>query len=84
MRNFYYMEKAFVMKWTDEAEKAVSRVPFFVRKRVRKRVEEEARSSGDRKVRMEHVRTCIPCIKQLHCLEVYLPAFKNQPHPFIQ
>ena len=28
------------MKWNQEAEKAVARVPFFVRKRVKKRVEE--------------------------------------------
>jgi hypothetical protein len=37
------------MKWTKEAEDAVSRVPFFVRKRVKKRVEEEA---GNRKAVM--------------------------------
>ncbi len=30
------------MKWTPEAEKAVKKVPFFVRKRVRARVEKEA------------------------------------------
>jgi F0F1-type ATP synthase membrane subunit b/b' len=30
------------MKWTKDAEEALSKVPFFVRKRVRKRVEEEA------------------------------------------
>ena len=30
------------MKWTSQAEEAISKVPFFVRRRVRKRVEEEA------------------------------------------
>src|SRR5512143_2042594 len=46
------------MKWTKEAEDAVSRVPFFVRKRVKKRVEEEAMRQRSREVTMEHVRTC--------------------------
>jgi anaerobic sulfite reductase subunit C len=46
------------MNWTKEAEDAVSRVPFFVRKRVRKRVEEEAVNQGSRRVSIEHVRTC--------------------------
>ncbi len=45
------------MQWTKEADKAISRVPFFVRKRVRKRVEEEARGSGAKEVRMDHVRS---------------------------
>jgi len=30
------------MKWTDEAEAALKKVPFFVRKKVRTRVEKEA------------------------------------------
>ncbi len=34
------------MKWTPEAEKAVKKVPFFVRKRVRARVEKEAAAEG--------------------------------------
>ncbi len=46
------------MRWTDEANEAVSKVPFFVRKRVRKRVEEEAARCGAPEVRLEHVRTC--------------------------
>ena len=46
------------MNWTKEAEDAVSRVPFFVKKRVRKRVEEEAARQGSREVNMGHVRTC--------------------------
>jgi anaerobic sulfite reductase subunit C len=46
------------MKWTEEAEKAVSRVPFFVRKRVRRKVEEEAERRGSRLVTIEHLRDC--------------------------
>ncbi|OQY56442.1 MAG: sulfite reductase [Desulfobacteraceae bacterium 4572_88] len=46
------------MKWTKKAEEAVSRVPFFVRRRVRKRVEEEARASGANEVSLEHVHSC--------------------------
>ncbi len=42
------------MDWTDEAKQAVSRVPFFVRKRV----EEEAGRFGAKTVAVEHVRTC--------------------------
>ncbi|RPJ70562.1 MAG: sulfite reductase, partial [Desulfobacteraceae bacterium] len=34
------------MKWTAAAEAAVKRVPFFVRKRVRARVETEAQAAG--------------------------------------
>jgi dissimilatory sulfite reductase (desulfoviridin) alpha/beta subunit len=46
------------MKWTKEAEEAVSKVPFFVRKRVRKRVEEETARQGAGEVTLEHVKTC--------------------------
>lgn len=46
------------MKWTDEANEAVSKVPFFIRKRVRKRVEEEASRCGASEVSLEHVKTC--------------------------
>jgi dissimilatory sulfite reductase (desulfoviridin) alpha/beta subunit len=34
------------MKWSPEAEEAVKKVPFFVRKRVRSRVEKEAKDAG--------------------------------------
>ena len=34
------------MEWTPEAEELLGKVPFFVRKRVRKKVEEEARRQG--------------------------------------
>ena len=46
------------MKWTEEANEAISKVPFFVRKRVKKRVEEEALRCGAKEVRLEHVKTC--------------------------
>lgn len=43
------------MEWTPEAENLLSRVPFFVRKRVRKRVEDEAVSEGSRVVETRHL-----------------------------
>jgi hypothetical protein len=46
------------MKWAKEAEAAVSKVPFFVRKRVKRRVEEETIRRGAKEVRLEHVQTC--------------------------
>lgn len=46
------------MKWTRQAEEAVSKVPFFIRKRVKKRVEEEAARVNSSEVRLEHVRQC--------------------------
>ena len=46
------------MKWNSDAEQAMSRVPFFVRKKVRKRVEEEALRCGAPEVSMEHVDAC--------------------------
>jgi len=46
------------MKWSREAEKAVSKIPFFVRKRVKKRVEEEATRCDTKEVRLEHVQAC--------------------------
>jgi dissimilatory sulfite reductase (desulfoviridin) alpha/beta subunit len=47
-----------LMIWSDEAKEALSKVPFFVRRRVRKRVEEEAARSGAHGVSLEHVRSC--------------------------
>ncbi len=44
------------MKWTPEAETAIKKVPFFVRKRVRARVEEETASRGRRRVGIGDVR----------------------------
>ena len=46
------------MRWTKKAEEAISRVPFLVRKRVKKRVEEEAASYGAKEVTIDHVLTC--------------------------
>jgi anaerobic sulfite reductase subunit C len=43
------------MKWTPDAEERITRVPFFVRKRVRKKVEEEAARHGASEVGLEHV-----------------------------
>jgi dissimilatory sulfite reductase (desulfoviridin) alpha/beta subunit len=45
-----------MMEWTPEAEAAVKKVPFFVRKKVKQHVEVEARSSGRHKVVMEDVK----------------------------
>lgn len=46
------------MEWSEEAREMISRVPFFVRKRVRRKVEEEAARSGSDLVTLEHVRSC--------------------------
>ena len=43
------------MRWDETAEKAVKRVPFFVRKKVRARIEEEARQAGANLVTASHV-----------------------------
>ncbi len=43
------------MKWTKEADDEVAKVPFFIRKRVRKRIEEEAARAGAGSVGREHV-----------------------------
>ncbi len=44
------------MQWTVEAEAAIKKVPFFVRKKVRARVEEEAQEAGKSKVSLSDVR----------------------------
>jgi dissimilatory sulfite reductase (desulfoviridin) alpha/beta subunit len=46
------------MEWDKDAEQAVAKVPFFVRKRVRKRVESEAQQGGGARVTMAHVTAC--------------------------
>jgi anaerobic sulfite reductase subunit C len=46
------------MKWNKNAKEALSKVPFFVRKRVRERVEGEAARLRADEVTLEHVRTC--------------------------
>jgi len=45
------------MKWTVEAEAAVKKVPFFVRKKVKARVEKEARQAGKHIVDLADVNT---------------------------
>ncbi|MFO8085864.1 MAG: hypothetical protein R6U27_16260 [Desulfobacterales bacterium] len=44
------------MKWTPEAEASIKKVPFFVRKKVRLRVEKEAAKSGKAMVGIEEVK----------------------------
>jgi anaerobic sulfite reductase subunit C len=46
------------MKWSKKAEEAVSQIPFFIRKRVKKKVEEEAARCGSPVVTLDHVQTC--------------------------
>ena len=47
------------MKWTEEADEAIAKVPFFVRGKVRKKVEQEATQDGADGVTIDHVRTCL-------------------------
>ena len=44
------------MQWTENAEQAVKKVPFFVRKKVRARVEKEAAESGKKSVSLADVK----------------------------
>lgn len=44
------------MKWTDQAEAAVKKVPFFVRKKVRARVEKETGDAGKTRVTLADVK----------------------------
>ena len=44
------------MKWTQDAEDAIKKVPFFVRKRVRARVEKEAMAEGKKVVSPAEVK----------------------------
>ena len=44
------------MQWTEDAEQAVKKVPFFVRKKVRARVEKEAAEAGKKKVSLADVK----------------------------
>lgn len=46
------------MIWTREAEEAVMKAPFFVRRRVRMEVEKEAAMQGAGKVLLRHVTDC--------------------------
>jgi dissimilatory sulfite reductase (desulfoviridin) alpha/beta subunit len=44
------------MKWTQEADDTLKKVPFFVRKRVRARVEKEAREAGKPVITLSDVK----------------------------
>ncbi len=44
------------MKWTAEAEDAIKKIPFFVRKRVRSRVEKEAEGEGKSLITIAEVK----------------------------
>ncbi len=44
------------MKWTAEAEEAIKKVPFFVRKKVRARVEQEALHNGHGRITLAEVK----------------------------
>ena len=44
------------MQWTDEAEAAIKKVPYFVRKKVRTRVEKEATEAGKANVSLSDVK----------------------------
>lgn len=44
------------MKWTQDAEDAIKKVPFFVRKRVRARIEKEALVEGRKVVSLNEVK----------------------------
>ncbi len=44
------------MEWSEEAEKAVGKVPFFVRKKVRKRVENDVINTGKNKITLSDVK----------------------------
>jgi len=45
------------MDWSTEAENAVKKIPFFVRKRVKARVEKNAREAGKKEVSLADVKT---------------------------
>jgi dissimilatory sulfite reductase (desulfoviridin) alpha/beta subunit len=45
-----------LMKWMPEAEEAIKKVPFFVRKRVKTRVEKEATEAGKQAVSLADVK----------------------------
>lgn len=55
------------MEWTKEAKERIAKVPFFIRNRVKKRVEEEVRRSGANLVALNHVQACQK--KFLHRME---------------
>ena len=46
------------MEWSREAIEAINKVPFFVRRKVKAKVEKEASRNGAKVVTIEHVRAC--------------------------
>jgi len=44
------------MKWTQDADESIQKVPFFVRKRVRARVEKEAKNAAKKVVSLADVK----------------------------
>lgn len=44
------------MQWSEEAESAIKKVPFFIRKKVRARVEDEIRKTGRKRISLNDVR----------------------------
>ncbi len=45
------------MRWNRAAEEAIAKVPFFIRRRVKKKVEQDAESRGSAEVTLENIRT---------------------------
>jgi hypothetical protein len=50
------LPEEYQMKWMPEAEEAIKKVPFFVRKRVKARVEKEAMEAGKQAVSLADVK----------------------------
>jgi anaerobic sulfite reductase subunit C len=48
--------RGMLMKWMPEAEEAIKKVPFFVRKKVKARVEKEAKEAGKPVVSLADVK----------------------------
>ena len=46
------------MKWSEEVKKELEKILFFVRGRVKKKIEKEAAKSGSGEVLLEHVHAC--------------------------
>lgn len=57
------MAKA-TMQWTPEAEAAIKRVPFFIRKKVRSRVEKEAAAAAVPDVTDDPCTLCEACVHE--------------------
>lgn len=53
---FKFLTGKTTMKWTDEAEAALKKVPFFVRKKVRTRVENEAAEENKQAITLSEVK----------------------------